>query len=221
MSIAGSLGCATMAASAIVSGDGDFYSRPVITDEIVAIGRPDTVLAKEIGQTNVVAFIGLKNTYLLHKGGDELERISHLKLDGKRMDIDAARSYRLYMKGRQVWGEMILTYGGGAFVSAEEQAELESAGFTALKGVRNNLYQKKVGIEGVIYPAIKLSEEQMSKLTTHRTFNLYNSKDAKPPILGKILKAPLIVAGVAADIILLPVYLGVGAVVLISVVVSH
>jgi hypothetical protein len=217
--IAVSMGCATMAASSIVnSGDSSFYDKPVLSDEIIAIGRLDAALAKEMEQENVVAFIGLKNAYLLHKGGAELEQISLLKLDGKRMDIDAVRSYKLYRKDKQVWGELILTYGGGAVVSVEEQAELAKGGFTAIKGVRNNQYQMKVGIEGMIYPAIKLSDQQMSKLTTRRAFNLYNPRDVKPPVIGKILKSPLIVAGVAADVALVPVYkviLGVTAVVLV------
>lgn len=217
--VAGSMGCATMAASEYVNkGDSDFYYKPVLTDEIVAIGRPDATLAKELGQDHVVAFIGLKNTYLLHKGGEELEHISQLKLEGKRMDIDAARSYRLFLKDKQVWGDLVLTYGGGMPVAAEEQAELEKGGFTPLRGAKNAQYQKKVSIEGVVYPAIKLSDEQMSRLGTHRAFNLYSPRDSKPPVMGKILKSPLIAVGVAADIALIPVYVvGVGvAAVIIS-----
>ena len=220
--IAGSFGCATMAASSVVnSGDADFYNKPVLSDEIVAIGRPDIALTKELGQDDVVAFIGLKNTYLLYKGGDELERISQLKLDGKRMDIDAARSYKLYLKEKQVWGELVLTYGAGAMVSEEEQAELVKGGFTVMRGVKNNLYQRKVSIEGVIYPAIHLPDELPSKLTTRRPFNLYNPRDAKPPVMGKILKSPLIALGIVTDIVLIPVYLGVGVIVIASAAVHH
>jgi hypothetical protein len=219
--VAGSLGCATMLASeAVKSDDASFYYTPVLSDEIVAIGRPDAKLAKELEQPDAVAFVGLKKTYLLYKGGAELERIAQLKLDGRRMDIDSVRSNRLYLKDKQVWGDLTLTYGGGFPVSADDQAELEKGGFTVLKGARNNQYQKKVSIEGVIYPAIKLSDEQMSKLTTRRTFSLYNSKDAKPPVLNKILKAPLIAVGVATDIVLAPVYLGVGVIVLVGVAAS-
>lgn len=198
--VAGSLGCATMAASSISDGSRDFYYKPILNDEIVAIGRLDTATAKEIEQDNVVAFIGLKNTYLLNKGGDELLRISQLKLDGKRMDIDAARSYKLYKKDNQVWGELILTYGGGNVVTLEEKTELEKGGFTPIKGGRSNQYQITVAIEGVIYPVIKLSDEQMSKLTTRRAFSLYNPRDAKPPVMRKILKNTLIATGMALDL---------------------
>lgn len=199
--VAGSFGCATTAASYYVDdGTYSFYYKPILNDEIVAIGRLDAATAKKIEQENAVAFIGLKNTYLLLKGGDELQRISQLKLDGKRMDIDAARSYKLYKKDQQIWGELILTYGGGNTVTTEEQVELEKGGFTAIKGARNNQYQKKVSIEGLIYPAIKLSDEQMSKLTIRRAFSLYNPRDSKPPVIRKYFKDALVVSGVVLDI---------------------
>jgi hypothetical protein len=215
--VAGSLGCATMAASNYVNkGDSEFYYKPILSDEIVAIGRPDAALAKELEQPNAVAFIGLKNTYLLYKGGEELERISQLKLEGRRMDIDATRSYKLYLKDKQVWGELVLSYGGGKPIAAAEVVELEKGGFALAPRSNGQLYQKKVNIEGVVYPALKLSDEQMSKLGARRAFNLYNPRDAKPPMLGKILKAPLIAAGVVADIALIPVYaVGVGVTVII------
>jgi hypothetical protein len=220
MGIAGSMGCATMAASQAADAaiGSNHYLKPVLSDEIVAIGKPDAVLAKELGQNNVVAFIGLKNTYLLHKGGEELEQISQLKLEGKRMDMDAARNNRLYLKDKQVWGELVLTYGGGKPIAPEELAELEKGGFTPLRAANSTLYQKKISIEGVMYPAIKLSDEQVSKLGMHRAFNLYNPRDSKPPVIGRILKVPLIAAGVVVDIALIPVYVvGVGvAVVIIS-----
>jgi len=210
ISIAGSLGCATMAASSVGSGnDNSFYFKPVLTDEIVAIGKPDKTLSKELGQDHAVAFIGLKNTYMLYKGGEELEAIARLNLDSKRMDIDAARSHKLYKKDHQVWGELVLTYGRGEPISTEEQAQLNKGGFYELKGSRNNQFQTRVNIEGVIYPAIKLSGEQMSKLETHRAFNLYHSRDEKPPVIGKILKLPLVAVGVAADVALVPVYIGI------------
>jgi hypothetical protein len=83
------------------------------------------------------------------------------------------------------------------------------------------MYRKSVSLEGQIYPAIPLTDEQMSKLTVHRPFNLYNPRDAKPPVMGRILKVPLIAAGVATDIVLAPVYLGVGTIVLVVAVTSH
>ncbi len=215
--VAGSLGCATIAASeAVKQSDRDFYSTPVISDEIVAIGKPDAALSKELGQEHVVAFIGLKNTYLLYKGGEELERVAQLNLDGKRMTMDATWNNRLYVKGKQVWGDVQLRYGNNPVVTADELSELNKGGFVAVGGGKYVSYQKKVSVEGLIYPAIKIPEDQLSKLGVHRPINLYHSKDETPPMLPKVLKAPLIPLGVAADIVLTPVYLGVGVIVLVS-----
>ena len=219
--IAGSLGCATMAASqAVNKSDSEFYYKPVISDEIVAIGKPDAALSKALGQEHVVAFIGLKNTYLLYKGGEELEQVAQLNLEGKRMTMDTSWSNRLYVKDKQVWGDVQLRYGGNA-LSADELTELNKGGFTTLGSGKYVTYQKKVAVEGMIYPAVKIPEEQLAKLGVHRPINLYHSKDEKPPILPKILKAPLIPLGVAADIVLIPVYLGVGAIVIVGAASSH
>lgn len=211
--IAGSLGCATMAASSIGTSDAEFHNNPILTDEIIAIGRPDPALAQQMKQPNVIAFIGKKNTYMLYKGGDELEKISKLNLDGRRMDIDASRSRHLYQKDKQIWGDLILTY---STVSNDEISLLDRGSFTAVSGDKSNVFQKKVSIEGVIYPALKIPEDQMSKLTTGRPFNLYNPLDAKPPILVNILKVPLVIVGVATDIVLIPVYVGATTIFLIS-----
>lgn len=220
--VAGSLGCATMAASQAVNrSDNDFYYKPAVSDEIVAIGTPDAALSKELGQEHVVAFIGLKNTYLLNKGGEELEQVAQLNLDGKRMTVDATWNNRLYVKDKQVWGDVQLRYVGGPALSAGEQAELNKGGFAAVGNGKYVSYQKKVGIEGLIYPPVKISGEQLSKLGVRRPINLYHSKDEKPPMLPKLLKAPLIPLGIAADIVLTPVYLGVGAIVLVGAAASH
>lgn len=219
--VAGSLGCATMVASETVNkSDGDFYNKPVVSDEIVAIGKPDAALSKELGQEHLVAFIGQKNTYLLYKGGEELEQVAQLNLDGKRMMMDANWNNRLYVKDRQVWGDVQLRYGGGS-LSAEEASKLNKGGFAASSSGKYADYQKKVAVEGVLYPAVKMPEEQLSRLGVHRPIYLYHSKDEKPPMLPKILKAPLIPLGVAADIALGPVYLGVGAVALVLVATNH
>jgi len=212
VSVAGSMGCATMAATEAAGhmGEGGGSDpKLVLEDEVVAIGRPDAALAKKLGQEHVVAFIGLKKTYLLNKGGEDLERIAQLKLDGRRMEVHADEE-RLYLKDKQIWGDLVLVYGDPKPISSEEQAELVKGGFSQDIGLKS-IYSKRVHIEGVVCPAIKLSDEQMEKLTTHRNFKLYNPGDAKPPVMSTILAkgvgAPLIiVAGVATDIALIPVY---------------
>jgi hypothetical protein len=207
-----------MAATNVVnSGDSEFYSKPVLSDEIVAIGLPDQSLAKELNQPDLIAFVGLKNTYLLYKGGKELEQLTHLNLDGKHMLVDSSNSLKLFVKDNQVWGSVGLTYISGKPVTEVERTELEKGGFTVSKGPNKNIYQREIAIAGIIYPAITLTSDQLSKLTIHRAFNLYNPRDSKPPMMGKILKSPLIVLGVATDIVLFPVYVvatGVGIVIL-------
>ncbi len=218
VSVPGSLGCATMVATEAVDSigsGGSSHSKPVLEDEIVAVGRPDAALTEQLGQEHVVAFIGLKKTYLLNKGGEELERISQLKLDGRRMKVHADGG-RLYIKNKQVWGDLVLVYGGPNPISPEEQAELEKGGFRANVGLKT-IYAKQIQIEGVVYPAIKLSDAQLEKLTIHRNFSLYSPGSAKPPVTGKILASPLIVVGVATDIALIPVY----GVLVIGVAFSH
>lgn len=63
---AGSFGCATLSATRAAQNN-KFYNTPVISDEIIAIGKPDTALSKVIGQEHVVAFLGKNNTYMLYK----------------------------------------------------------------------------------------------------------------------------------------------------------
>jgi hypothetical protein len=213
-------GCATYLASELDTGERAFYDDPVLTDEIVAIGRPDATLLKQMELSNTIAFIGKKNTYMLYLGGEELEQISTLKLDGKRMTV--ASDQKLYLKDKQVWGEIELYYGGNKEVSAEEMAELEKGGFTPDQPSRKNGYFKTaIRIEGVVYPAIKIPDEQIAKLKVKRKFNLYNPREASPPILGKVVKVPVVAAGVVADILLAPVYLGLGAVVVVTLVVAR
>lgn len=210
--IAGSLGCATMAASSVAS-DSDFYNRPLLSDEIIAIGKPDPALLKKMEQPNAVAFIGKKHTYMLYKGGDELDQVSQLKLDPQRMAMDLSSGRNLYRKDNQVWGEILLSYNT---TSNDELAELTKGGFSAIPSSKNMVYQKTIYVEGVLYQAINIPPEQLSKLTKSRHFYLYNPRDAKPPILGKILKVPLVITAVAVDIVLAPVYIGAGALVLIG-----
>lgn len=196
----------------------NFYQQPVLTDDIIAIAHPDAALSKTMGQPNVVAFLGKMNSYVLFKGGDELEYVSQLHLDGTNMDVDAI-SHNLYLKDKQVWGDLVLTYGYEKEITVEEQTELEEAGFNAEYLDKTKIYRKKIKIEGVIYPAFNLSDEQRSKLTTSRPFLLFNPRDAKPPLTTPtptftaetLLVLPITIA---EDVVLAPIELGVGVSVL-------
>lgn len=219
-------GCATYLASEVDTTGGDFYTKPVLTDVILAIGKPDEKLLKQMDISNTIAFIGKQNTYMLYLGGEELEQISKLKLDFKRMTITS--DHNLFLKDNQVWGEIALHYSGKKKeeVSEAELAELKLGGFVHDQSNQKNRnentdFQTSIKIEGVVYPAIKIPEKQISKLSVERRLSFYNPREASPPILGEVLKVPLVATGVVADVMLAPVYLGLGAVVLVGAVVSR
>lgn len=203
-------GCATTAAIKSDPGNRAFHNNPVLTDDILAIGRPDAALLKKMELSNTIAFIGKKNTYMLYLGGEELEQISNLKLDSKRMIV--ASDHSLYLKDNQVWGEIDLNYYyGNKGSSVEEMAELIKGGFSPdQRPNKKGYFSTTIRIEGVVYPPIKIPDDQISKLKVQRKFNLYNSREASPPILVKALKVPLVATGIAVDIALVPV-LGVAA----------
>jgi hypothetical protein len=227
-------GCATFVASELVPGERGFYYKPVFTDEILAIGWPDAALLKQMELSNTIAFIGKENTYMLYLGGEELGQISKLNLDGKRMTIASAQS--LYLKDKQIWGEIELYYNSNAGtyiehsgkvdhygsydkkeISVDEMTELEMGGFAPdQRPNKKGYFRTTIRIEGVVYPAIQIPEQQVSKLKVKRKFSLYNPREASPPILQKVLQVPVVVTGVAIDIMLAPVYLGVGGVVLLG-----
>ncbi len=209
--VAGSLGCATMAATSAANDHSEFYNKPVSRDDIVAIRRPAPD-ATPPGQPDAVAFVGLQNTYVLPKGGYELARIAQLKLDGGRVNVDPRR--KLYLKDKKVWGNLVFNFYGGADVSAADQGQLERAGFSKRENGPYIRYEKEVAIEGMVYPPMTLSDDQMSKLPARQSIDLYNPPDAKPPTnVGATLMIPV---AVVADIVLIPVYLVAGVAVLLS-----
>lgn len=214
-------GCATYAASKAVPGEKEFHSTPVLKDEILAIGRPDEKLLKQLDLSNTIAFIGRENTYMLYLGGEELEQISKLKLDAKRMSVDSTHS--LHLKEKQVWGEIKLYYRTGKEVTAAEKVELELGGFKPVQRLEfgKGNYVTSVRIEGVVYPAIKISDEQISKLSVRRYFALYPPREASPPFMYKVVKIPIIALGIAVDVAIAPVYAGGVGIVLLGAAVSR
>ena len=206
-----SQGCATLTMEGdLEAGDAqiknDFFNKPILSDEIVAIGRPDAEMSRQLHNDHIVAFIGLKNTYLLFQGGEELERISRLNVDKIRIAVDAGANCCLYMKDRQVWGVIALTYGNdGKPVTDQEELELERGGFNKTEGNGGIFYQTEVKVEGGVYPALHVPDAASSRLSTHRTINFFNSKDSKPPKNTGWLMLPI---AIGIDVVLLPVYLG-------------
>jgi len=202
------IGCATMAMTEVAYNDRGTTSKThVLTDEIIAIGKADSSLAKELDRNDCIAFIGKKNTYMLYSGGEELWRIAQLKLAADRIDTDASESEELFLDGNRVWGKLTMRYDGGEAISPEERSVLLKAGFIADNSPAAFKYHKTINIDGVVYPAIKFPPGQMPKLKKHRVIKFYANKYSGPSVIGKIVKTPLIVVGVAMDVLLLPVYI--------------
>ena len=214
--IAGSMGCATMYTTSAISSQGKSHDVLALTDEVVAIGRPDPVLLRELGKSNVVAFLGLKNTYMLFKGGEELENIARGNLDGDRIVLDTTSSQHLYLKDKQVWGNLLLIYRPERQVSSIESETLTKLGFSP-RGNEKNAFERYVYVEGVLYPAIKLSNQQ-GLIRVRRAITLYRSEYVQPPPnYAAVVLLPL---AIATDIVLTPVYLGFGLIAITAAVVS-
>ncbi len=198
--LAGSMGCATIAALNKVNKPGYSSRTLALSDEIFAMGRPQASLAQQLGQQNLVAFIGRKHTYMLFRGGAELEQIARSQLDPKRILIDAQDSSNLNLKDEQIWGELRLTYKA----QPQEQAYLNSVGFTPWNE-RRDTYYRYISIEGLLYPAISLP-------AGHGTFqekypiHLYRSQEHPPKT--NYAAIPLVPLAVVTDILLTPVYIG-------------
>ena len=181
------------------------YDKPAFTDEIVAIARPDAELAKKLNNPHVVAFLGLKNTYVLLKGGEELEAMAQLPIDRQRLNVAQSR---VFLKDKQVWGQLTVIYSDGGSLTATERSVLEQAGFAVIGWAL-----KTVSVEGVVYPAMKLSSEQESVLTRHQHVNFFDPSSSDTPSVNTgYLFIPI---AVAADVALTPLYLGLGAVSLV------
>ncbi|MDY6993240.1 MAG: hypothetical protein SVR94_11635 [Pseudomonadota bacterium] len=202
--IAGSLGCATMTTLSAIE---DRPPAVALTDDIIAIGRPDAALRAQIGQTDVVAFLGLKQTYLLFKGGRELERIAQSPLDDERIQIQATNR-NLYLQEQKVWGQVGLIYQASEPLSAEEQQILQALNFSQ----SHNRFYRSVSVAGLVYPPIQLASTQ-NLLKRRRPIQLYSTQKAAPSIEHYAATALLPLAMVT-DVILTPLYLGFGIVVI-------
>jgi hypothetical protein len=188
------------------------------SDEIIALGRPDASLSEKLGQKHAVAFLGRKSTYLLYQGGEELERISELSLNGRRLDIGGSD---LYMKGKQVWGNLHLDYALGGAVSAEERKELERGEFDAVEYIsyeeKRIRYTKTIHVEGVVFPPVQFTDSQLSQLTIPRRIDLRDPhitvSGRIKPIIGGIMALPVYIL---LDAALAPVSVPLGAMFILS-----
>lgn len=207
----GGLGCATLVATSAPNPKAyAHYNKPVLTDTIFALGRPDSALAKKIGHEGTIAFLGKQHTYLLVEGGKQLNDVAQAALDGNRLVLEGT-DRRLFLKGDTLWGSVALRY------APEQDAPQRGVEVTALKSLgfkadNKGVYRMTIPVKGTVCPPAKLKTEVPDELRKSRDIAFFNPPDSSPPPdLGKLITVPL---AVAVDVALTPVYV-VGFVVLV------
>ena len=186
-----------------------YRNDPILTDTVFAMARPNEVMSKKIGATNAVAFLGKKHTYLLVEGGDKLSQIAR-DFSGDSIRLEP-RSGQLYLKGKTVWGNLLLSceVSRDAAQAATDEAKLLAYGFT--RNGKSRTYNLSVAVKGTVWPAAKLGKGT-PEFTKTREICFYRAPDAiRPPDFQSLITIPL---AVVADVALTPVYIA-GFVVLV------
>lgn len=180
-------------------------SRMVLTDYIVAFGRPDESLARTMGNNNVVAFLGTTHTYLLVEGGEAL--LSMTKLDPTRLTL-VADNHVVYLQGKRVWGPLDFIYASDeATVTEAEKATFEALGFSrdTPKSVT-----RRVDIKGAVYPAMDFRGTAFTEMHKARKLSFWAppTSETQPNLSKFFLRLP---AALAMDIAFAPLtVLGLG-----------
>jgi hypothetical protein len=191
--LVGGLGCATLFATAeLSSGNPEYYNKPVLTDSVFALARPDAVLAKKIGSTDAIVFLGRKNTYVLIEGGNKLLRISS-ELDGDRVKLDD-KPKQLFRKGKTAWGSLQLNYSPAvsAGYSPAELGKLQQLGFAP---DNSGVYVLVLDIKAAIQPPVNLSPGESQQFKNSHEIAFYNPPTSSPPPdLGEIAMVPIAIA---------------------------
>ena len=199
----GGLGCATWLATSRSNPNAyNHYNKPILTDSIFALGRPNEAMARKIGNTNAIAFLGKQHTYLLVEGGTQLNNITR-ELEGVALTLGDARG-QLFLKQKTVWGRVSLhfTPEKGITPPGVTTNKLLAMGF---KADRRGAYSLTVPVKGVVCPPAKLDKPLLNELSTVRTVAFFNPPDSSPPPdLEKFIIVPL---AVVLDLALTPVYL--------------
>lgn len=199
----GGLGCATyLATSAPNHRAADYFGKPVLTDSIYAVAKPDAALARKIGNEGAIAFLGKQHTYLLVEGGTQLSDVAR-QLDGSRLTLEGMNQ-QLFCKDKALWGNVSLRYvpGQDEAQRAADQGKLETLGFKADK---SGVYHLSVVVKGAMFSAAKLRKDLPPGFAKEREIAFYNPPNSSPPPdLGKLITVPL---AVVADVALTPVYL--------------
>lgn len=207
--VVGGLGCATAVVSRGASTTRAVEGAVVLTDDIVAFGRPDEAMAKSMGKADAVAFLGTANTYLLVEGGDAL--LSMTKLNAARLTL-TPDNHRLFINDKTIWGTLEFNYASDASAVTEE----EKAMFKALRFYRNSpkSVSRSVNIKGAVYPAIKLQGAAFTEMQKARKLNFRapSTTETKPDV-GKLALLP---AAIVVDVVTAPLQLLGGGLLLLS-----
>ncbi len=206
----GGLGCATMLAlDSGRSRKNAFHNKPILTDSVFAIGKPDAAMAAKIGNTNAIAFLGKQHTYLLLEGGTQLNDVART-MEGIPLTLGDTRG-QLFLKKKVIWGNVSLRHQPPRKTTPPELTvnRLLANGF---KADRQGVYTLSIPVKGVVLPPAKTDKTPPEILMNPRSVAFYNPPDSSPPPnLEQLITVPL---AVVLDIALTPVYL-IGFVVLI------
>lgn len=213
-------GCTTFLASRMEGRDPSFHARPLASDQLIAIGKLDKKAEKELDISGGLVLIGQQQSYLITKGGDELEAIAKSSFGP---DVEILERYHdsnshLYLNKRKFWGKVALRINRDQDYSPEQQLELANMGFEKQETVSSqknrSVYSKAIDLEGVTVAPIKVPDSLAQHLSHSRTIAFYPSEDQKaPPNLEKYVALPL---AVAVDVVTAPIQiLGFGTLLLI------
>lgn len=220
--VVGGFGCATAVVASNSSSRGrsittNFIEGAVVlTDDIVAFGRPDAAMAQSMGKADAVAFLGTTNTYLLVEGGDAL--LSMTKLDPARLTL-TPDNHRLFIKDKTIWGTLEFSYTSDVATVTEEEKVL----FRTLRFERSspNTIVGKVSIKGAVYPAIKLQGAAFTEMQKARKLSFRAPSTIETqfkPDVGKFVRLP---AAIAVDVATGPLQLLGAGVLLLSLGAKH
>jgi hypothetical protein len=206
----GSFGCATtMLASSSRSTTRVIEGAVALTDDIVAFGQPDAAMAKSMGRSDVVAFLGTTNTYLLVEGGPAL--LAMTRLDPARLALKVD-SKRLFINDKTIWGQLEFEYASEeAWETADERAAFKALGFerSSPQGVT-----RRCEIKGAVYPPLKVQGTGFKPMQTARklAFRAPPTTETKPDV-GKLVLLPVTIL---VDVVTAPLQLLGGAVMLLT-----
>lgn len=205
-------GCFTM-----VNSEGGFSSeshresKAILTDTVLALGKPDASASKVLGDANAFALFGKSHTYVLTTGGDALQQIALAFAQNKRLSAERLSivndNKSLYFDKDTAWGTVQFAYRPDASDTAVRVAEEKSLRELGFKVNEDGVFNVFVSVEAAVKPALDLSKVQLPAFQKNRDLVFYEPSSATlvhKPKLGKILLTPL---ALAADVATAPLQL--------------